>query len=134
MATNSASHCGNPGSRRSTELKRVQAEHQMGEQGTETSAHDLHQHVSKCLAPVQVTSDRHHQADRRIEVSTEIGAKIVMITTRMAPVASVLQRSAMAVFPPASFAAMMPEPITAATNKLCRELPPSSGARCRTVP
>ena len=59
----------------------------MGEQGTETSAHDLHQHVSKCLAPVQVTSDRHHQADRRrIEVSTEIGAKIVMITTRMAPV------------------------------------------------
>jgi hypothetical protein len=60
---------------------------------------------------------RHHQADRRIEVSTEIGAKIVMITTRMAPVASVLQRSAMAVFPPASFAAMMPEPITAATNK-----------------
>ena len=78
MATNSASHCGNP----------VRAEHQMGEQGTETSAHDLHQHVSKCLAPVQVTSDRHHQADRRIEVSTGDWRKAV-------PRASAIKRRAM---------------------------------------
>ena len=41
---------------------------------------------------------------------------MVMITTRMAPVASVLQSSASASFPPDSFAAMMPEPMTAATS------------------
>jgi hypothetical protein len=89
----------------------------MGEQGTETSAHDLHQHVSKCLAPVQVTSDRHHQADRRIEVSTADWREDRDDHDENGAGRSVLQRSAIAVFPPASFAAMMPEPITAATNK-----------------
>ena len=40
-----------------------------------------------------------------------------MRTVRIAPVGSVLHSSANAAFPPDSFAAMMPEPTTAASKK-----------------
>ena len=51
-----------------------------------------------------------------------------MSTTRIAPVGIVLPSSAMAVFPPASLAAMMPEPTTVATS---RQVPSASAARRR---
>ena len=53
---------------------------------------------------------------------------MVMITNSTAPVANVLQRRAMAPFPPASFAAMMPEPTTAMTKK---PVPNASAAKRR---
>jgi hypothetical protein len=49
-------------------LNRVEAEHQMSEQGAETSARDLHQHVENSLAPVELAPDHHHQADRWVEM------------------------------------------------------------------
>src|SRR3981081_3666280 len=57
----------------------------------------------------------------------EIGPRMVMITTRIAPVGSVLPRSAIAWFPPDNRSAMMPEPITVAT----RMPVPSASARSR---
>ena len=51
-----------------------------------------------------------------MKCAPETGPKIVMITTRMAPVVIVLPSKAIAWFPPARRSAMMPEPITVATR------------------
>ena len=51
-----------------------------------------------------------------LKCAPEIGPNIRISTVRMAPVGSVLQSSASAPFPPASLAAMMPEPTTAASK------------------
>ena len=47
----------------------------------------------------------------------DTGPNMRMSTVRIAPVGSVLQRSASAAFPPDRVAAMMPEPTTAASKK-----------------
>ena len=63
-----------------------------------------------------------------LKCAPETGPNIRISTTRMAPVGSVLHRSASAPLPPASFAAMMPEPTTAASRNA---VPSASAARRR---
>ena len=51
-----------------------------------------------------------------LKCAPDIGAKIVIRTYNIAPVAMVLPSSAIAAFPTARFSAMMPEPTTVATS------------------
>jgi hypothetical protein len=57
-----------------------------------------------------------------------MGPKVSITTVRIAPVGNVLHNSARAPFPPASLAAMMPEPTTAASRKAVPNI--SVKARC----
>ena len=57
----------------------------------------------------------------------EIGPSMVISTNSMAPVAILLPSSATASFPADSYAAMIPEPITAANRK--KEPSPSAASR-----
>lgn len=52
-----------------------------------------------------------------LKSAPEIGPKMVIRATRIAPVGMVLPSSATAVLLPASLAAMMPEPTTVATRR-----------------
>ena len=52
-----------------------------------------------------------------LKCAPDTGPNVRINTARMAPVGSVLQRSASAPLPPASLAAMMPLPTTAASKK-----------------
>ncbi len=52
-----------------------------------------------------------------LKCAPDTGPNVRISTVRIAPVGSVLQRSASAPLPPESFAAMMPEPTTPASKK-----------------
>ena len=63
-----------------------------------------------------------------LKCAPDTGPKIRMRTGSIAPVASALQSSASATFPPVSRSAMMPEPITVASSSAVPSA--SASARC----
>ena len=68
---------------------------------------------------------RRRRVTTGLKWAPEIGPKVRMSAISAAPVASVLARSATAMFPPARRSPMMPEPTTAATSSAV----PSASAR-----
>jgi hypothetical protein len=105
-------------------------EHQMRGNGPEAPGRDLRHDIEERRAAVDLAAKPHDERHGRIELRTETETKMVMRTTRIAAVASVLQRSASA-SSPASLSAMMPEPITAMTRK---NVPSASAVKpCKIV-
>ena len=111
------------------DLPNRQLEHQMPGPDADDAARDLHGDIGGRLRPWQFTAQRERDAHRGIECALDSGPNVRKRTVSIAPVGSVLQRSASASLPPASFAAMMPEPTTAASKRQCRDL-----RRPRVVP
>src|SRR6476646_1434157 len=90
----------------------------------EAGAHARFEVVASEIVPVEVKQALRGAMPGEADTDT----KMVMMTNSTAPVGRVLQRRAIAWFPPASFSAMMPEPTTAITRK---NVPSASAAKQR---
>ena len=53
---------------RGAELKRVEPEHQMGEEGAETTAGDLNEDIGNRVTRAELAPDCHHERHHRIEM------------------------------------------------------------------
>ena len=86
--------------------------------GRATLIDDYGHHPVEMAATLAGNSRRNASATLTagLKCAPDMGPKVRMSTVKIAPVGIVLQRSASAPLPPASFAAMMPEPTTPASK------------------
>ena len=97
-------------------IQQRQAEHRMRHDGSGDAAGDLRRHIRAAPRAASARAWSANTSDTAgLKCAPDIGPRIVMSTTRIAPVGSVLPSNASATSL-VSVSAMMPEPTTVATN------------------